>query len=346
MARLHDPRDKTAVTRSRRRTGAPSTAPRRERLVGLATVGPSPSHRRGPRRGSVHSPQSAQAARLGGRRRGARLRLLRKPRRSADDRVWASHLRSDRGAERMGSGEFRDRAVRMAEAIDSAVNEKPGARVLSVTRGRMREVWTSRAITEGLVGELVVLEHGASTQATLSDLPHVRTRTVRSLAREPHVGSFDLIYSAGLFDSLTDDEAGQLVVRLLARLKPEGASAPRQLVARIPRARLHGVLHGLAALLSRRGRAVRARPLGRRPEARRSSTYLPLFERTDGLPRHPCVLTRATNQRRVPRAEEMTIPDCCGLVQPSFEVGRVNTNSNDAYGIRARFSATARPPKG
>ncbi len=102
-----------------------------------------------------------------------------------------------------------------------------GARVLSVASGHLREAESSAAVRSGALAELVALDADEESLAAVDaqQLPNVTTVHLsigRLLARWKHLGEFDLIYSAGLYDYLEPELARKLTARLFAMLRPGG----------------------------------------------------------------------------------------------------------------------------
>lgn len=125
------------------------------------------------------------------------------------------------------------RAVRyrrryMAQLIDETAASHPGARVLSIAAGHLREVELSAAMQDGGVGEIVALDQdGESLKVIERDYSHLPIRTVRAsvrhlLAGKTGMGHFHLVYAAGLFDYLEDTVATRLVERMWAMAHPGG----------------------------------------------------------------------------------------------------------------------------
>jgi extracellular factor (EF) 3-hydroxypalmitic acid methyl ester biosynthesis protein len=121
----------------------------------------------------------------------------------------------------------RTRRAFLAREIDDVAAERPGARVLSVACGHLREVEWSRAVREGSVNvtafdqdreSLDVIDrqyadYGVNTMAgTVGDV----------LRRSMHIGDLDLVYAAGLYDYLVQDLARALTTALFRMLAPGG----------------------------------------------------------------------------------------------------------------------------
>ena len=114
--------------------------------------------------------------------------------------------------------------------IDDVVATTPDFRILSVASGHCRELEGSLLASEDCSGEFLALDQDASCcERIAADYPRaglVRSETcnVRTLVRGDNtgLGTFDLIYAAGLYDYLPDPFATQLTAALVARLRPGG----------------------------------------------------------------------------------------------------------------------------
>ena len=122
----------------------------------------------------------------------------------------------------------RARRDTLAGAIDEVAREKSGARVLAVACGHLREASLSAAVSGGALSELVALDQDPISLAVVTrTYPGTPVRTVQAgvgdLVRGTvDLGSFDLIYAAGLYDYLDDALARTLTAALCALLNPGG----------------------------------------------------------------------------------------------------------------------------
>jgi hypothetical protein len=122
----------------------------------------------------------------------------------------------------------RDRRSTIATLIDRCAATSPGARVLSVAAGHLREGVDSVAFREGQLAELVALDQDTESVAEVGrgfDRTVVTPicSSLRPLLTGCHgLGEFDLIYSAGLYDYLAIDTAVRLTARLFGMLRPGG----------------------------------------------------------------------------------------------------------------------------
>jgi extracellular factor (EF) 3-hydroxypalmitic acid methyl ester biosynthesis protein len=115
------------------------------------------------------------------------------------------------------------------------VHERP--RLLSVAAGHCRELQGSLALHPGFAGEFVAVDQDglscteveASTRGSRVQVVHGGVRELLAAASEggeptlaARLGSFDLIYSAGLYDYLPEALAKRLTRRLFQMLRPGG----------------------------------------------------------------------------------------------------------------------------
>lgn len=123
----------------------------------------------------------------------------------------------------------RSRRRVIAGLVDETPEVVDRPRILSVAAGHLREAELSSAVRDARIGEYVALDQDGDSLEVITGR-HAgdgSIRTVQAGARELvggrlDLGSFDLIYSAGLFDYLSDRFARQLVARLFDRLAPGG----------------------------------------------------------------------------------------------------------------------------
>lgn len=134
----------------------------------------------------------------------------------------------------------RERRDHLAYLIDRTAIRRPGARILAVACGHLREGLLSHALAasslapslgEGRPDELAChIEALDQDPRSLEEVMRcfrrgvtVRSDTIRSLLGAPVAGErYDLIYAAGLYDYLNDRTAARLTSRLFERLMPEG----------------------------------------------------------------------------------------------------------------------------
>ncbi len=124
----------------------------------------------------------------------------------------------------------RQRREILAGRIDEAARRRPGAEVLAIACGHLREAESSLALREGRIGRLVATDQDpvslgtvAGYRETVSAAIETRPLSVRQVLAARHdLGLFDLVYAAGLYDYLEERLAARLTRALFARLRPGG----------------------------------------------------------------------------------------------------------------------------
>lgn len=121
----------------------------------------------------------------------------------------------------------RGRRDHLAALIDETARRRPGARVLSVACGHLREAARSEALNAGGIRELVAFDQDprslAVVRATAAPVVRPVEGSVSQLLKgKAALGEFDLIYAAGLCDYLPQPVATALTHRLAAMLAPGG----------------------------------------------------------------------------------------------------------------------------
>ncbi|MFJ3483000.1 class I SAM-dependent methyltransferase [Pseudomonas sp. NPDC090202] len=105
-------------------------------------------------------------------------------------------------------------------------HQKP--RILSVASGHCREFEGSMPARAGFAGEMIALDQDEASCRTVEALYNGRVRTVTARISDffssalPVQGTFDLIYSAGLYDYLAPDVVTQLSQALKHLLNDQG----------------------------------------------------------------------------------------------------------------------------
>ena len=170
-------------------------------------------------------------------------RAWERPRGYAGDAVLIDYLYMDRAADELHAGReiyrymhqqpsslsVRERRELLARYIDETAERVPGkARILSVACGHLREAESSRAVAERRVGELIAFDQDPLSLAEISHHnPHGVVRplcgSVRSLlAGKTRFADMDFVYSAGLYDYLSDPVATRLTGLLFGMLRSGG----------------------------------------------------------------------------------------------------------------------------
>lgn len=179
-------------------------------------------------------------------------RAWERPRGYAGDAVLIDYLYMDQASDELHAGReiyrymhqqpsslsVRERRELLARAIDETAERVPGgARILSVACGHLREAEKSRAVAEHRVGELIAFDQDALSLAEISHHnPHGVVKpvcgSVRALLSEKtKFQDMDFVYSAGLYDYLSDAVATRLTGLLFGMLRSGG----RVLVANFAR---------------------------------------------------------------------------------------------------------------
>lgn len=122
---------------------------------------------------------------------------------------------------------IRWRRSHLASRLLDGMNRHRELRVLSVASGHLRELDIVGAATHNRNMQIVALDQdGAALEEAVCGYPQFDiqpvNQSIASLFRANLAGPFHLIYSAGLFDYLTDRTAAALIEALVSRLHPEG----------------------------------------------------------------------------------------------------------------------------
>ncbi|MBZ4419353.1 class I SAM-dependent methyltransferase [Myxococcus sp. RHSTA-1-4] len=170
-------------------------------------------------------------------------RAWERPRGYAGDAVLIDYLYMDRAADELHAGReiyrymhqqpsslsVRERRELLARTIDETAERVPeGARILSVACGHLREAETSRAVAEQRVGELIAFDQDPLSLAEISHHnPHGVVKPVCGSVRALLSGKttfqdMDFVYSAGLYDYLSDAVATRLTGLLFGMLRSGG----------------------------------------------------------------------------------------------------------------------------
>ncbi len=122
--------------------------------------------------------------------------------------------------------ERRDILTRFVD--ETAARTGSDTEVLAVAAGHLREAEASKALAEGRLKRWVALDQDPESIDSISRQFHGTSvepinGSVRALlARKHQIGTFDLIYAAGLYDYLTDKVAIRLTQICMEMLKPGG----------------------------------------------------------------------------------------------------------------------------
>jgi SAM-dependent methyltransferase len=116
----------------------------------------------------------------------------------------------------------------LAALIDQEVERNGAKRILSIACGHLREAQKSFAVSTKRVEEFVALDQDAESLAIVdreqrqANVRAVKSSVRRLLTSPSMFGAFDLVYSAGLFDYLSDQVARALVRVMFELLRPGG----------------------------------------------------------------------------------------------------------------------------
>jgi extracellular factor (EF) 3-hydroxypalmitic acid methyl ester biosynthesis protein len=121
----------------------------------------------------------------------------------------------------------RVRRATLAREIDNVAADRPGARVLSVACGHLREIEWSRAVRNRDVSITALDQDRASLEVIAQDYGRYGVCTVPGtvgdvLRRATHFRDLDLVYASGLFDYLEHDLARALTQALFRMVAPGG----------------------------------------------------------------------------------------------------------------------------
>lgn len=121
----------------------------------------------------------------------------------------------------------RDRRRLIARIADAVAEERPGAEILAIAPGFMREAEASLAGPSGSISRWVALVSEADTAAEIArsfPVPWVvpiQRRTLATLLRPDLLGTFDFVYCKSL-EVLADSVAEALIVGAFCRLRRGG----------------------------------------------------------------------------------------------------------------------------
>ena len=121
----------------------------------------------------------------------------------------------------------RTRRAVLAREIDHVAATRPGARVLAVASGHLREIEWSRAARAGAVDITALDQDRDSLTCIDRDYGRYAVRTLPAtigdlLRRTVRIADVDLVYAAGLYDYLDADLARALTATLFQMLAPGG----------------------------------------------------------------------------------------------------------------------------
>ena len=126
------------------------------------------------------------------------------------------------------SAGVRERRCYVAEMLDRIGREKTNQHVLAVAAGHLREASLSSALRRNRFDRFVAMDADAESLETIRDaygrfgVEAVVANIRRMLTGRLDLGTFDLIYTTGLYDYLTDSTAKRLTANLFDHVRPGG----------------------------------------------------------------------------------------------------------------------------
>jgi SAM-dependent methyltransferase len=121
-----------------------------------------------------------------------------------------------------------ERRTILAAEIDTVAARRTAPRVLSLACGHLREAQASDAVRTGAISEFVALDQDAESLALVDREQaayNVRGHhaSVRRFVRSGgELGTFDFVYSAGLYDYLNEKDAKTVTEAMFRALRPGG----------------------------------------------------------------------------------------------------------------------------
>lgn len=123
---------------------------------------------------------------------------------------------------------IRARRDALAQLLEELTNANPQARILSVACGHLREAQKCAAVRDGRFAEFIAFDQDPQSLRVVADeqrgngVTPVQGSVRHILSGTQQWSGLDLIYSAGLFDYLSDPLATALAERLFEMLRPGG----------------------------------------------------------------------------------------------------------------------------
>jgi len=134
--------------------------------------------------------------------------------------VWTDH--------RPAARSLVERRTILAAEIDAVAARRHAPRVLSIACGHLREAQLSDAVQSRAISELVALDQDAESLAVVDrEQGELNVRVERASVRRfvksgTELGEFDLVYTAGLFDYLNEQDAMGVTEAMFRALRPGG----------------------------------------------------------------------------------------------------------------------------
>ena len=127
-----------------------------------------------------------------------------------------------------------------ARYIEAACRNHASSRILSVACGHLREGGVLRQPDLPRPARFVALDQDSDSldvvaaELSGSGVECLRESAIRLLSNHFHIGEFDLIYSAGLYDYLSDEFSTRLLQALVRRLASRGTLLVANMLPGIP----------------------------------------------------------------------------------------------------------------
>ena len=122
----------------------------------------------------------------------------------------------------------RERRCHVSDMLDRIASQSSGKEVLAVACGHLREANLSSALRRGRFARFVALDVDSASLNEVGTcygrfgIKPLKANVRQMLNGRNEIGSFDFIYSTGLFDYLNDSLAQRLTTGLFRDLKPGG----------------------------------------------------------------------------------------------------------------------------
>ena len=136
----------------------------------------------------------------------------------------------------------RTRSRIMSEKVNELATRTPGAHILSLACGHLREAKRCQAFLEGNIGRYVAIDQDKESLAVVErEMGTLGVETLAASVRDVLKGQvaltgFDLVYATGLYDYLTEPVAQRLCEILFGMLNPGGCFLIANFLPNIPNA--------------------------------------------------------------------------------------------------------------
>ena len=116
----------------------------------------------------------------------------------------------------------------IADLIDTTTSERPDQHILAIAAGHLREANLTTAVRRQRIGRFVALDSDPVSLAEVDraygsyGIETVPASFSVLITNRLQIGTFDLIYSTGLFDYLNVNTGRRLVTTMFDMLKPGG----------------------------------------------------------------------------------------------------------------------------